>query len=187
MNHVHPSPQLLDCRARSAATFEVTDSKRTGEVLVANERRYRNLFEHSPVPLLESMSHNAFAVAGLQKNGVHDLRTHFDPHHEAVIKSAPLIKILEVSASDGAMLLSMHDSGHDMVRSPATIFESFYTTKPRGVGLGMTVCNRNAEAHEDALRWPVPPGVALGLLCGCRNRCGNDRVGGIHLWHARPS
>jgi PAS domain S-box-containing protein len=109
-------------RGALAAVIDVTDLKKTGDALIASERRYRNLFEHSPVPLLEiDVSDSKAYIEDLLEGGVHDLRTYFDQHPEALVKSAALIHILEVSAS--ALDLLAFESKEDLLQEwTKTIF-----------------------------------------------------------------
>jgi signal transduction histidine kinase len=50
---------------------------------------------------------------------------------------------------NGAVELSVQDSGPGI--DPASLprlFESFFTTKPTGIGMGLTICRRIVEAHH---------------------------------------
>ena len=63
--------------------------------------------------------------------------------------------------SDG-VLVGVRDSGPGL--APATLerlFESFYTTKPGGLGLGLSICRSIIEAHGGRLwaRANVPCGA----------------------------
>jgi signal transduction histidine kinase len=65
-------------------------------------------------------------------------------------------------AESGGVLVTVRDSGPGL--APATVdrvFESFYTTKPGGLGLGLSICRSIIEAHGGRL-WAsanVPRGV----------------------------
>jgi C4-dicarboxylate-specific signal transduction histidine kinase len=62
---------------------------------------------------------------------------------------------LLISTANGEgnhVLLSVQDSGPGL--APGTIeqlFESFYTTKPDGLGLGLSICQSIIEAHGGEL------------------------------------
>jgi C4-dicarboxylate-specific signal transduction histidine kinase len=64
----------------------------------------------------------------------------------------------------GAVLVTVRDSGPGL--APATlerVFESFYTTKPSGMGLGLSICRSIVEAHGGRL-WAsanVPRGATF--------------------------
>jgi signal transduction histidine kinase len=53
--------------------------------------------------------------------------------------------------SDG-VLLAVRDSGPGLVPESADrLFESFYTTKPGGLGMGLSICRSIIEAHQGRL------------------------------------
>jgi signal transduction histidine kinase len=64
----------------------------------------------------------------------------------------------------GGVLVTVRDSGPGL--APATlerVFESFYTTKPSGMGLGLSICRSIVEAHGGRL-WAsanVPRGATF--------------------------
>jgi len=67
------------------------------------------------------------------------------------------------NASDG-VLVAVQDSGP--VMTPASLerlFEAFYTTKPDGLGMGLSICRSIIEAHGGRL-WAtanVPQGAVF--------------------------
>jgi PAS domain S-box-containing protein len=69
-----------------------------------------------------------------------------------------------VTAESGGVLATVRDSGPGL--SPATlkhVFQSFYTTKPAGMGLGLSICRSIVEAHGGRL-WAsanVPRGAVF--------------------------
>jgi C4-dicarboxylate-specific signal transduction histidine kinase len=53
---------------------------------------------------------------------------------------------------DGGVQLSVVDHGCGLPRDqPDRVFESFYTTKPGGMGLGLSVCRTIIQAHDGRL------------------------------------
>ena len=61
------------------------------------------------------------------------------------------IRIRKV-ASD--VLISVTDNGHGVPEGDVKhLFESFFTTKPKGVGLGLSICKTIAGAHGGNLRY----------------------------------
>jgi signal transduction histidine kinase len=55
-------------------------------------------------------------------------------------------------AESDSVLVAVRDSGPGLV--PATLkrlFEAFYTTKPGGLGLGLSICRSIIEAHGGRL------------------------------------
>jgi signal transduction histidine kinase len=55
------------------------------------------------------------------------------------------------SGSEG-VLVAVQDSGPGLaLESTDRLFESFYTTKPDGLGLGLSICRSIIEAHQGRL------------------------------------
>ena len=55
-------------------------------------------------------------------------------------------------AGSGEVLVTVRDSGPGL--APATIenlFKAFHTTKPKGMGLGLTICRSIIEGHGGRL------------------------------------
>jgi two-component system NtrC family sensor kinase len=68
----------------------------------------------------------------------------------------------DIQAGDG-VLVSVADSGTGIDRKDADrIFESFFTTKPQGTGMGLAICRSVIEAHGGRL-W-VSAGVPHGSV-----------------------
>ncbi len=78
--------------------YDVTERKRTEELLLANEARYRTLFDDSPIALLEmdgfSIKHYA---DGLRSSGIKDMGAYFDEHREEVLGCFADIKVLDAN------------------------------------------------------------------------------------------
>lgn len=64
------------------------------------------------------------------------------PDHEAVV--------IGWRCSDNEVQITVTDSGPGLA-NPANLFVPFFTTKPRGSGIGLTLCRQIAEAHEGSL------------------------------------
>jgi len=70
-------------------------------------------------------------------------------------------------AEPGGVLVAVRDSGPGL--APATLerlFEAFYTTKPSGLGLGLSICRSIIEAHGGRL-WAsanVPRGAMFHFM-----------------------
>ena len=76
--------------------------------------------------------------------------------------SRELLISTRIFQSDGVLVL-VRDSGPGL--APAgleRIFEAFYTTKPGGLGMGLSVCRSIIEAHGGRL-W-ANPNVAQGAV-----------------------
>ena len=78
-----------------------------------SERRYRGLFEHSPVSLWEEdFSQVKCHIEELRQSGVTDFRAFFTDHPELVIELVSEIKVLDVNA---ATLALMHTTRKDQL------------------------------------------------------------------------
>ncbi len=65
---------------------------------------------------------------------------------------------LEAEAEVDAIALRVRDTGRGVSDSDR-IFETFYTTKPKGMGIGLAVSRSIAEAHDGSLSVLSQPGL----------------------------
>jgi signal transduction histidine kinase len=60
--------------------------------------------------------------------------------------------ISTAKTDSGGVLVAVRDSGPGLApESIDQLFESFYTTKPGGLGLGLSICRSIIEAHQGRL------------------------------------
>ena len=77
---------------------DVTGRKRAQEALQESERRYRSLFEDSPISLWEEdFSEVKRYIDDLRESGISDFRRYFENHPEDVARCASMVKVLDVN------------------------------------------------------------------------------------------
>ncbi len=64
--------------------------------------------------------------------------------------------------ASGAVLIAVHDSGSGLPKDVERVFETFYTTKAEGLGMGLAICRLIIEAHGGRL-W-ASPNVPCGAV-----------------------
>lgn len=67
----------------------------------------------------------------------------------ALQAAAPDPAVIEISARrhDGQLEIEVADNGPGLTAAPGSLFDSFYSTKPEGMGLGLPICRSIVEAH----------------------------------------
>ena len=95
-NALHVAKQQLEKYAKDFAT--------TYESLRSSEKRYRALFEYSPISLWEEdLSQIKKYFDALRDSGVTDFRTYFASHPEEVLHYISMIKVLDVNMATLAL------------------------------------------------------------------------------------
>jgi signal transduction histidine kinase len=66
------------------------------------------------------------------------------------------LRVMSKKTEDGQLLVSVRDSGIGLPdEEPERIFEAFFTTKPQGTGMGLSLSRRIIESHGGRL-WATP-------------------------------
>jgi signal transduction histidine kinase len=82
--------------------------------------------------------------------------------------------------ASGAVLLTVQDSGPELnPESFDRLFDPFYTTKPGGMGMGLSICRSIVEAHGGRV-WAsrtAGPGVTVQFTLPVASTSGQDPGG----------
>jgi len=87
-------------------------------------------------------------LINLVKNGLDAIRSSGQKEGRITIYLKKVGKVVSVEVQDNGPGVSQADRRH--------LFESFFTTKPKGVGLGLSICKNIAAAHGGNLRYESP-------------------------------
>jgi PAS domain S-box-containing protein len=171
-------------QARQALSRIINDAKRADNIVNRNRSLYsRGAPQREPVDLNEVIQE--IVVMLRDAAGRHDIviRTDLDATLptttadrvqlqqvlmnlvlngiEAMQERSGELRVASQRAEDGQLLISVSDSGIGFLgESPERIFEAFFTTKPRGTGMGLSISRRIIESHGGRL-W-ASPNTGLG-------------------------
>jgi signal transduction histidine kinase len=85
----------------------------------------------------------------------------------AVTNGARILRIRSAIHETGNVLVSVEDSGTGIdPKDTGRIFDSFFTTKPQGTGMGLSICRSIIEGHQGRL-WAsssIDHGAVFNLL-----------------------
>ncbi len=87
-------------------------------------------------------------LINLVKNGLDAIRASGQKEGRITIQVKKIGKVVSIAVQDNGPGVSQADRRH--------LFESFFTTKPKGVGLGLSICKNIAAAHGGNLRYERP-------------------------------
>jgi C4-dicarboxylate-specific signal transduction histidine kinase len=76
-----------------------------------------------------------------------------------------VLRVLTALDSQNSMKVSISDTGVGLDwRNAERIFDAFYTTKPEGIGLGLSICRSIVEVHGGSL-WTTPNVPSGSTFC----------------------
>ncbi len=79
------------------------------------------------------------------------------------IKDRPRTLLIKSASDAEGVAIEIHDSGRGLDAKQAShIFDSFFTTKPEGIGMGLSISRSIVEAHGGRLR--AEPGSSHGAV-----------------------
>lgn len=86
---------------------------------------------------------------------------------DAMASNAPGTRrlYLKTEFDSDLVRVSVRDEGVGLPADPERLFEPFFSTKPHGLGMGLTICRSIAKAHRGSLQArPYPGGGAVFIL-----------------------
>lgn len=112
------------------------DLKRAGTEPRLNLNGCRRMVEVDPIEIQQLL--------------VNLIRNSLEAMHESPLH--PQLHIMIAIEDSDCVTLQIEDSGHGVDESEVEgLFKPFYSTKPKGLGLGMSICRRIVEAHEGTI------------------------------------
>jgi PAS domain S-box-containing protein len=180
-------------QAHQALSRITNDAKRAINIVDRNQLLYaRETTQREPIDLNEVI--REIVVMLREAAGRHDIsiRTELDPALptttvdrvqlqqvlmnlmlngiEAMQERGGALSVASRTSEDGQLLISVRDSGVGFSgEDPERIFEAFFTTKPQGTGMGLSISRRIIESHGGRLWASANTGRGATLQFTLRN------------------
>ena len=165
-------PELAE--ARATASRIVHDLNRAADILDRNRSLYRgNPPQREPLDANEAVRQMVAMLHDAANRRSVSLRADLDPELPPVIadrvqlqqvlmnlmlnaieatnEKSGEVRIASARTESGDLLISVSDLGVGLPSLPDRIFEAFYTTKPEGTGMGLSISRRIIESHGGRL------------------------------------
>ena len=173
----HEPPAIEE--ARQTASRIVSDLARVGDIIQRNRSLYsRGTPQREPIDLNETIRQMVVLLHDAANRQSISIRTDLDAalptttaDHvqlqqvlmnlmlngiEAMQDESGELSVTSTRAEDGQLLISVSDSGVGLPgEEPDRIFEAFFTTKPQGTGMGLSISRRIIESLGGRL-WASP-------------------------------
>jgi len=154
-DHIRKKPPQKQCFDINAAITEVIVMAR--HAVDINRVSVRTSFKDPMPPLWGDRVQVQQVILNLLLNAVEAMRSTSGPRELSISTG--------FSETDG-LLVEVHDSGPGLAQEQLQdIFKAFYTTKPDGIGMGLSICRSIIDAHGGRL-WAEanhPRGAVLRL------------------------
>jgi signal transduction histidine kinase len=165
-------------KASAAASAMVANVTRAGGIIDRVSSLYRRgTPERGSVDLNEIVREMGVLLGDMANRNAVSIRTDLDPDLptttadrvqlqqvlmnlmlngiEAMQDTCGELSIASKRTGDGQLLISVSDTGIGLSDEAERIFEAFFTTKPRGTGMGLSVSRRIIASHSGHL-WASP-------------------------------
>ncbi len=151
---------------------DITERKRTEDALQESEKRFKSLFEDSPISLWEEdFSLVTRYLDELRHSGVTDFRSYFENHPEAVEHCATMVKVVDVNK--GTLKLYKAKTKEDFLAGLGIVFsqQSIPVFREELIALAEDKTRFEGEAINQtlmgdkihvALSWSVAPNADQG-------------------------
>jgi PAS domain S-box-containing protein len=170
-------PEIAE--ARQTASRIVSDLVRVGDIIERNRSLYRRgTPQREPIDLNDIIRQMVVLLHDAANRQSISIRTDLDAalptttaDHvqlqqvlmnlmlngiEAMQDESGELSVTSTRSEDGQLLISVSDSGPGLPgEEPERIFEAFFTTKPQGTGMGLSISRRIIESHGGRL-WASP-------------------------------
>ena len=173
--------------ARRAASRLVHDLNRAADIVERNRSLYRGTAaQRQPIDVNEAIRQMVAMLHEAANRQSVSLQAELDPDLppvsadrvqlqqvlmnlmlngvEATKDSGGTVAVTSSMTGNGKLMVSVSDSGVGLPSEPGRIFEAFYTTKPHGTGMGLSISRRIIESHGGRL-WAHPNNGPGATFC----------------------